>query len=381
MANVTFLMLPEFGHILPTLPLASSLMRSNHHVCYLTVPDFGSLFRQLGIECRFVATDASDVEQPDAWSVRRSGRVIIEDLSKQLSGIGGSPKERMVRHLIEAGTDLVACDVKLLDHWGEFFARQLRPPIVAINVTLTNPMTSQFPEIVLCPVEFELPAARRCLSNRYFCEPSVWRHRAISDDEWVVKDHRRLVYCSLGTQAFNYTGASRVLRDVIEAFEGLPAYRLIMAATSLYETIATGALPSNITVVRSAPQLKILRHADIVITNGGLGTLKEAILERVPALVIPFLYDQPANGQRVEYHGIGRTCRPADCSPDKIRRAVMEISDDSALRARLAELSERFWAREREPIAGRLLERVLSGLPLEVSEAANASASTPGDNV
>lgn len=55
------------------------------------------------------------------------------------------------------------------------------------------------------------------------------------------------------------------------------------------------------------PQLKVLQHADLFVTHGGLGSVKESINYGVPMLVYPLdlQYDQNGNGLKVEHHGLG----------------------------------------------------------------------------
>jgi MGT family glycosyltransferase len=176
-----------------------------------------------------------------------------------------------------------------------------------------------------------------------------------------VPDPRPLVYCSLGTQSLNYGEARSVLMAIIAAFDGLPGYQLLMAATALYDDLSEEPLPENVRLVASAPQLSVLERAAAIITHGGMSTIKEAIMASVPSIVIPFAYDQPANGRRVEYHGLGRACAPPSCRPETLREIVLDVAGHQAWRRRVAAMSAIFWQRESECRAGHLLLDALAG--------------------
>jgi UDP:flavonoid glycosyltransferase YjiC (YdhE family) len=352
-------MMPEAGHVTPTLPIARFLRNGGHQVCYLTVSPFSDFFQQHGFECECVTMPMLAPAAPDVhnlWVTRSTGAAIARELAARITDAGGTLPELIAEQLERTRPDLVVCDRAIARPFGDAIARRIQRPVIALSVTLPEDNRVHLPEVVLCPVEFEMP--QEFPPARNYCEPSVWRDRAMTDLSWAQLDtRRRLVYCSFGTQIANYAGAATVLRAVISAFADLPAHQLLLAGGLLHEQLAAEERPDNVWLVQSAPQLDVLTRADVIITHGGLGTLKEAIMARVPPLVIPFAFDQPANGRRVEYHGIGRACPPSACTSAWIRRAVLDVAGDEAVRARLAALSAVFWARESECRAGRLLER------------------------
>lgn len=379
MARILFLMMPEPGHLVPTLRVAASLRARGHHVSYLTAPPFASFLRQAGFDAIVppgVTIDsgtngggADDGQTEMVWSPRQSGDAIGRELEAQAIAIGSTWPELVVAQLTAARPDLIACDWNVAPRtpdgsprgFAETIAHVLDRPVLTINTSLPDADESlAVPDLVLCPVEFERPDGRAYPPGRHYCEPSIWRERPVRAQSPAaprVRPHQRTAYCSLGTQSTTYTEAVAVLRTVIAAFDGLTRYHVIIAGGMLYDALARERerLPENVQIVRSAPQLDILERADVIITHGGLGTLKEAVMARVPAIVIPFRFDQPANGRRVEYHGIGRACAPSACSVAWLREAMRELTEDDGVRARLAELSAVFQAREAEQRAGQLL--------------------------
>jgi UDP:flavonoid glycosyltransferase YjiC (YdhE family) len=350
-------MMPEAGHITPTLRVAAFLRKGGHQVSYVTVSLFSALFDRLGFEHVVMPTTTGDLETQDVWATRQSGDVIGRDIGKYIRATGSSWKELVLGHVHDTRPDLVICDMTIAHLFEGRLPGWLTQPVVAMGTSLPEREAGPVQEIVLCPIEFDLPAECGHPASRQYCEPSIWHDRVRIDFPWhLLNAQQKLVYCSLGTQSVNYAEAVAVLRAVIATFDGWESHQVLVAAGPLYDAIMmTETLPDNALIVRSAPQLEILEHADLIITHGGLGTLKEAIMARVPALVIPFLFDQPTNGRRVEFHGIGRACLPSDCSPDALRPIVAELTDNEPLQTRLDRLSAIFWARESECRAGQLL--------------------------
>src|ERR1700675_2382231 len=65
-----------------------------------------------------------------------------------------------------------------------------------------------------------------------------------------------------------------------------------------------GRIPSNTIVVRTAPQIDLLKRAALCITHAGLNTALEALAQGVPMVAIPVGYDHPGVAARIAYHGV-----------------------------------------------------------------------------
>jgi MGT family glycosyltransferase len=219
------------------------------------------------------------------------------------------------------------------------------------------------PEIVFCPKEFEIPADASLVPNRHYAEPSVYRGRPARSFPWeFLNPKRKLVYCSLGTQCCEFATAPDLLWVIIEAFGGLPEHQLVLASggVDLCGGDERAPLPANVMVVTSAPQLELLERADLMITHGGLGSIKEAILAGVPVIVVPFVNDQPANGKRIEYHSLGRVLASAECSPEKIRQAVLDVGTNGLVRSCVHAMNATFRAYEQAAPAVNLIRASIS---------------------
>jgi UDP:flavonoid glycosyltransferase YjiC (YdhE family) len=63
--------------------------------------------------------------------------------------------------------------------------------------------------------------------------------------------------------------------------------------------------PANWTVRDRVDQQRVLSAVDVFVTHGGSNSFHEAVLLRVPVVVVPFFGDQVLIGQRAEELGVG----------------------------------------------------------------------------
>lgn len=176
------------------------------------------------------------------------------------------------------------------------------------------------PEVLLVPLEFELsPDVRK--PNQYYlglcqCED---RHDTELDEtfaeQWpqLLADRQpgeKWIYCSFGTY---YQGADatllRFVTNLLDIVRAWPTVRLICSVNKyLIETLrAREFIPANVHFFSRVPQLRVLAEADLFITHGGFGSIKESIHYGVPMLVYPLdaKYDQNGNALKVEHHRLG----------------------------------------------------------------------------
>jgi zeaxanthin glucosyltransferase len=160
------------------------------------------------------------------------------------------------------------------------------------------------PELVLCFSEFDFPQSKQ-ISDKHYMRSCVDEERIEIDFPWEnIDDNKVLIYCSLGTHIEYYTYAHHFLRIIADVAKNTPDFCFIISAGKNTKKLKSMA-PSNLIAVDKTPQLEVLKRARLMITNGGLGTVKECILNEVPMIVFPCKFDQPGNAARVVYHGIG----------------------------------------------------------------------------
>jgi UDP:flavonoid glycosyltransferase YjiC (YdhE family) len=212
------------------------------------------------------------------------------------------------------------------------------------------------PEIILAPLELEMsPKVRKpnqhylglCISdNRKDTELDTSFDIRFEEIIERTKQDKRLIYCTFGTF---YEGSDRALLDflnkLLDAIEGLENVEVIFSVNKLViETLNyQRKIPANIHMFSRVPQLSVLKHADLFVTHGGLGSIKESIYYEVPMLVYPLdlHYDQNGNGLKVEYHGLGlRGVFQFERSMD-MRRKIEELLEKPGFRETLVNFKAR----------------------------------------
>lgn len=143
-----------------------------------------------------------------------------------------------------------------------------------------------------------------------------------------------LIYCGIGTLAGrNSKQYTEFFRQIITAFGNVAAYQVVISTgnTNSYEKLEATNLPNNILVVDSLNQQLLLPHCDLMITHGGLNSVKECIAATVPMLGIVNPADKHkdtlGNIARIVYHRIGLRCQISDKAP-RIRHLVEKILSD-----------------------------------------------------
>lgn len=87
------------------------------------------------------------------------------------------------------------------------------------------------------------------------------------------------------------------------------------------------AIPKNVKIRDWFPQQAVLAHPNIklFISQGGLQSIEEAIVCKIPILVIPFIFDQDYNAKRIVQLGIGLSLDFGNVNEENLNRSILEI--------------------------------------------------------
>ena len=93
-----------------------------------------------------------------------------------------------------------------------------------------------------------------------------------------------------------------------------------------------GRIPSNTIVVRTAPQIDLLKRAALCITHAGLNTALEALAQGVPMVAIPVGFDQPGVAARIAYHGVGEFIEVGNLTTRRLSDLIARIKENPKYR-------------------------------------------------
>lgn len=237
--------------------------------------------------------------------------------------------------------------------------------------TVYMPQLKHVPELVLCPPMLDFP--RPAEAERHYVE-SLDLKRTEPEFPWErLPAQKPLVYCALGGQLYRARETPTFLRRVVRAFAARPDLSLVLATGQHTTAEKLGPCPSNVIVVQRAPQLGLLARARLMITHGGLGSVKECIAHGVPMLVFPLDVDQPGNAARVVHHGLGLAADIGKTSARTLLRMVDRVLTEPSFGERCAAFQTELARFEAQSRGADLVEGYLARHPMLRAHAADAS--------
>ncbi|WP_437737671.1 glycosyltransferase [Sorangium sp. So ce1335] len=410
-------MLPELGHLAPTLSLARNLRGAGHEVVYLGVADFEGWVRERG----FGFVPVFETVFPRG-ALTESRPETAETLAARFAAYGQYLQSGALEsRLREARPDLVLADA--LNDFLMLSAWSLGLPCLRLSTSLPQgwapgvpPLSSplpydasaeglarseeaweallrsradqggyhaiklaslvhrygypleridrrgsfemelpEFPEIVLGPSRLDFP---RPPSDRRIHAESLWLERPEVPFPWEVLDGRPLVYISGGSQAHRRRETLALRGLAAEVAAAMPEHQFVMAMPE--GGPGEAARPSNLIEVRFAPQLALIERSCVVLGHGGLGSLKECFYHGKPVVVIPGRFDQPGNAARVRHHGLGAAFDASSVTAADVEEAIRRLPSDAAVQANVALVREELVTLEREQPGRRWIEAYLS---------------------
>lgn len=81
--------------------------------------------------------------------------------------------------------------------------------------------------------------------------------------------------------------------------------QLVLSIGPVWDAKRIESLPPNSIVVKSAPQLELLKRSALCITHAGLNTTLESLAQGVPLVAIPVTNDQPGVAARIAHTKTG----------------------------------------------------------------------------
>lgn len=148
---------------------------------------------------------------------------------------------------------------------------------------------------------------------------------------WEKLTSEPLIYASLGSLV---NGQPRIYRTILRAVEKLREIQVVLSIGRNINIDDLGSVPANTLVVRTAPQIGLLRRAALCITHAGLNTTLEALAQGVPMVAIPIGYDQPGVAARVAHHGVGEFMEVEGLTVEGLSQLIQRVLKDSGYRNR-----------------------------------------------
>lgn len=342
------------GHLHPLAPLARRLEQAGHAVAFATRAAFAPTVRRAGFRHFPAGLDRASSEVFPQIRTMPASELMAFMHPQVWCGLLPERKVPDLLAIAEAWPPgLIVRDER--DYAGCIAAEALGIPHASVDVHAT--LDREYPQwatepldrhraAVGLPPDPDLAMIRRYLALRPFppsfpdpahtVSPTTHHLRPMADDRsgaeglpgWVASlPDGPVVYVGLGT----VDNRPEVFRAFIAGL-GDAALTAIVTVGRDQDPAAYGPPLGNVHIERYIPLSLLLPHCDVVVTNGGSGTLMAALGHGLPVVVAPISADQPDNAARCAVLGLGRVVLPADLTPERAREAVRAVLDEPSYR-------------------------------------------------
>ncbi|MGG4552110.1 nucleotide disphospho-sugar-binding domain-containing protein [Paenibacillus humicus] len=341
--KLLFFMLPYYGHINPTLSVAEELVRRGEQIVYYTTEEFAGKLEGIGAEFRLVGREfgffMEEMDKKPLAASLRNADFYVDNLNRHVA-----LASELLEQVQQEQADGVVCDPMCL--WGRAVAERLELPralfFSGIAVTADSPVFDYFsrlfdgdiPEILtnmflkreplmLAPIPRKFQPDSAYLGEGFeFIGPTIVDREADQDFPLEEIAGHPTIYISLGSIINN----PQFYELCMEAFAG-SRWKVVMVSQTRPQQV-----PDNFLVYPFVPQLKVLQHAELFISHGGMNSVMESLWYGVPLLMVPQSSDQPLVAARAEELDLGRKLELQTIKPDLLLAKAEEILADSAIR-------------------------------------------------
>lgn len=232
-----------------------------------------------------------------------------------------------------------------------------RPPVLAYSTTplmlgSRDTATSFLDAALLCDrviaptvPQFDYPRSDLPSKVRYVGAVHPMPSRGFRRPRWwpLLDGERPVVHVTQGIT--DKTDLGRLLEPTIEALADEDVVVIASTGGRDLDVLRT-PVPANTYVAEYLPHDLLMPKVDVLVTNGGYGTVQRALSCGVPLVVAGTTGDEPEVAARVAWSGAGIDLRTGTPEPAAIRRAVREVLADKRYLRRARELEAAFAQRD-----------------------------------
>jgi zeaxanthin glucosyltransferase len=382
--KIGFLSMPLTGHLHPMTALGRKMKARGHEVTFFGLPDAARIVQSAGLDFVPFGEDEYPVGTTPAMYARlamlkgedvvrysfqemhpQRTRITLEQLPEKLAHCG---VEALVIDTIHFFAELVpmSMDIPYAHIWNVLHidSSGATPPCLfgwdyedtpaarARNIEAVKKMRSVFQPIqqvagswaekhglqidwdtpnatisklaviTQTPKEFDFPDVPQAPAFHYAGPFHDDHGRESVAFPWERLNGEPLIYASMGTLV---NGLTDVFRIILKAAAAIPGRQLVLSIGSNIQMDDLGPIPASAIVVSKAPQIELLKRAELCITHAGINTTLESLALGVPMVAIPVGFDQPGIAARIVYHGVGESVSISSMNKEDLSGAIQEV--------------------------------------------------------
>jgi MGT family glycosyltransferase len=362
MGHALFVNVPMHAHINPTLPLVRELVARGERVRYYATPPFAPAIEASGATfVPYQAGDFSYYARPDGVLFNHAA-VLMEATVALLPQLLEQAREWPVDYIVHDA----------LCPWGRLLGTLLGVPTVSTTITFGfHPLVFVNAESLAYFFRTLLPglpglrrfrAAARLLTQRHgLPRPTMWQvvtnkaalnlvftsrlvqpYVRLFDASYVFlgasadetaqdvapllsgAGDKPVVYISLGT---SFNARPDFFRACLAACEGMP-WHVVVSIGHRVDRAQLGSPPPNVVLATHVPQVALLEHAALFVSQGGMSSINESLLLGVPLLLYPQTVELAINARRIAALGAARRLTGSVLDATTLRRELVHMLAD-----------------------------------------------------
>jgi MGT family glycosyltransferase len=184
---------------------------------------------------------------------------------------------------------------------------------------------------------------------------------------WKELDSTRPVV--LVTQGTINNDYDQLIRPAIRALAGENALVVVTTGSRAATEVGVDILPENVRVERFIPYAHLMPKVDLLVTNGGYGSIQIALAHGVPIVSIGKTEDKAEIANRVEWSGVGIGLKVLVPTESQIRDAVRRVLSTPTYAARAEGIRYEMAGLDAGSTGAELLEE-LAGCPSDLARSA-----------
>lgn len=397
MSKALFINFPAFGHVNPTLGLASELVRRGEKVDYSCAESFRKSIEQTGAVFKnyggipdqafsfgqsapdtggkgIAANQSPSASQGNPYLNQMIGFLTgfcaysFPIVSKMIADIGDTKYDYIVKDSLYPFASILAqiLGIPAVSSFAAFTSFEdlcaFDSPVNVHEIMADQTLSSAYektriqfsesyhitlpdlPELFYNKTELNivytsyyfLPHKDHYDESFVFIGPPINDIQENIDFPFEKLKGKKVIYISMGTLFSDNV----MLYDLFfQAFENTD-YTVVMPA--YHVDLSQFTIPSNFIVREFVPQTEILKYAKAAIIHGGINSLSDVIYHEIPFVSIPIGADQPANAYRASDLGASITLDIKSLTPDIIRDSVNRVIADDAFKSETKKIGDSF---------------------------------------
>jgi MGT family glycosyltransferase len=203
----------------------------------------------------------------------------------------------------------------------------------------------------------DLPENLHFIGSSVPAPPSDWQ----PPSWWGELHGRKVVLVTQGTINNDY---DQLIRPAIRALSSENVFVVVTTGSRPASEVGIAPLPWNVRVERFIPYAHLMPHVDVLLTNGGYGSIQIALAHGVPVVAIGKTEEKPEIANRVQWSGVGIGLKVQKPSEAQIRGAVAKVLNDPTYVARAQALAYELSGLDAARTGADLLEELAGAEPL-----------------